>query len=182
MLGQLHIRPATADDAELIAAIAEKTFRDTFTTESSAQDVDDYARDSFELSRIQAELADSANSFLLASVDEATAPIGYAKLRTGTSEPSVTGSNPVELERLYVDKTMIGKGFGAALMQASLDMARDRGYQTIWLGVWEENERAIAFYKRWAFQQVGTHIFRLGTDDQTDFILTRSVPGVTQAT
>lgn len=100
----------------------------------------------------------------------------YAKLRTGTTDPSVTGSGPVELQRLYVDRSAIGYGVGAALMRASLDAARLAGHRTIWLGVWELNARAISFYERWQFQTVGDHKFRLGSDHQTDLIMVRPVP------
>ncbi len=176
MLDQLHIRPARLEDAKSVAAIAESTFRDTFAADSAAEDMEAYARDSFGIARMEAELSDSANSFLLALAGSSHLPIGYAKLRSSTSEPSVTGPDPIELERLYVEQSAIGQGIGAALMRASLDAARDLGYRTVWLGVWENNTSAIAFYERWAFKKVGTHIFRLGSDDQTDWIMTRSVP------
>lgn len=176
MLSTAYIRRATPADAEPLAALAERAFRDTFGPANSAEDVEAYVRDSFSLERLRVELSDDANVFLLGFVTEAERPTGYAKLRTGVPDPSVTGPDPIELQRLYVDRGAIGQGLGAALMRASIEAARAAGHQTLWLGVWEHNRRAISFYERWEFETVGEHIFRLGSDDQTDWIMVRSVP------
>ena len=104
-------------------------------------------------------------------------PDGSSTLRTGTTDPSVTGSDPVELQRLYVDRRAIGHGVGATLMRASLDAARSAGHGTIWLGVWERNARAISFYERWQFETVWDYEFQPGSDHQTDLIMARPVPG-----
>ena len=172
-----RIRTATPADTEPLAALAERTFRDTFADDNAAADMEAYVRASFTLDRVRAELADEANTFLLAFVDGAEQPTGYVKLRTGTTDPSVTGPDPVELERLYVGQNAIGHGVGAALMRASLEVARSAGYQTLWLGVWERNARAISFYERWGFEAVGDHVFQLGSDDQRDLVMERPVPG-----
>ena len=177
MSDQPCIRTATPADAEPLAALAERTFRDTFADDNTPDDMEGYVRDSFSRDRVRAELADDANTFLLAFVDGAEVPTGYAKHRTGTTDPSVTGRDPVELERLYVDRSAIGRGVGAALMRASLDTARAAGHRTLWLGVWERNARAISFYERWGFETVGAHGFRLGSDNQRDLIMERPVSG-----
>ena len=177
MPDQIHTRTAFPADSEMLAALAMRTFRDTFANDNSAQDMEAYIRDSFSLDRIRAELADNTNTFLLASTGGVEQPTGYAKLRTGTTDPSVHGPNPVELQRLYVDQSAIGYGLGAKLMQASIVAARSAGHRTLWLGVWERNARAISFYEKWEFATVGDHVFRLGSDDQRDLIMERPVPG-----
>ncbi|MBK7793637.1 MAG: GNAT family N-acetyltransferase [Betaproteobacteria bacterium] len=177
MFEQPRIRTAAPADAEPLATLAERTFRDTFADDNSIDDIEAYVRDSFSLERVRAELADDANTLLLAFVDGGEQPRGYAKLRTGTTDPSVTGRDPIELQRLYVDRNAMGHGVGAALMRASLDVARSAGHRTLWLGVWERNARAISFYEQWQFERVGCHEFRLGSDHQTDLILARPVPG-----
>jgi ribosomal protein S18 acetylase RimI-like enzyme len=169
-------RAATPADAELLAALAVRTFRDTFADDNSSENMEAYVRDTFSLDRVRAELGDDTNTFLLAFVSGEEQPDGYAKLRTGTTDPSVTGPDPVELQRLYVNRSAIGHGVGAALMRASLEAARSAGHRTLWLGVWERNTRAISFYKRWQFETVGDHEFRLGSDHQTDLIMARPVP------
>jgi ribosomal protein S18 acetylase RimI-like enzyme len=177
MFEQCRIRTATPADAEPLAALAERTFRDTFADDNSTADMDAYVRDTFSLDRVRAELADGVNTFLLAFMDGETQPHGYAKLRNATADRSVTGPDPVELQRLYVHPSTMGQGVGAALMRASLDAARSAGRRTLWLGVWERNARAISFYERWQFETVGEHVFRLGSDHQTDLIMARAVPG-----
>jgi len=171
------IRIATSADAEQLGALAARTFRDTFADDNSTDNMDAYVRDSFSLDRVRDELADEANTFLLAFVEGKELPGGYAKLRTGTTDSSVSGRDPIELHRLYVDRSAIGRGVGAALMRASLDAARLSGHRTLWLGVWERNTRAISFYEQWQFATVGEHKFRLGSDNQTDLIMARPVPG-----
>ena len=172
---QSRIRLAGTSDANSLAALAARTFRDTFEKDNVPEDVESYIRESFRADRLCSELAHPDNLFLLAFLGESGPPLGYAKLRTGTMDPSVKGPHPVELERLYVDHAAIGSGVGAALMHAVLDVARRHGHQTLWLGVWERNARAIAFYKRWEFEMVGEHVFRLGSDDQTDLIMQRAL-------
>lgn len=171
----VDIRIATPADAEALAALAERTFRDTFAGDNAADDMEAYVGESFSPDRVRAELADGANTFLLAFVGGRHSPAGYAKLRTGTAEPCVTGPAPVELQRIYVDRGAIGHGVGAALMRAGLEAAREAGHRTLWLGVWERNARAIAFYRQWAFATVGEHLFRLGSNDQRDLIMARPV-------
>ena len=175
MFDQPRIRTASPADAAPLAALAERTFRDTFGDDNSASDMKAYVRGSFALDRVRAELADDANTFLLAFMNGAEQPCGYAKLRTGATDPNVIGPNPVELQRLYVDRSAMGHGIGAALMRASLDAARSAGHRTLWLGVWERNARAISFYRQWRFATVGDHVFRLGSDHQTDLIMARPV-------
>jgi ribosomal protein S18 acetylase RimI-like enzyme len=176
MFKQPRIRIATPADAGPLATLAERTFRDTFSDDNSTDDIEAYVRDSFALGRVRAELSDVANRFLLAFTNGDQHPDGYAKLRTGTTGPGVTGADPVELQRLYVDRTAIAQGIGAALMRASLEVARSGGHRTLWLGVWERNARAISFYERWHFETVGNHLFQLGSDNQTDLIMARLVP------
>jgi ribosomal protein S18 acetylase RimI-like enzyme len=96
-------------------------------------------------------------------------------LRSGNDLDSVIGDNPIELVRLYVSRESLGTGVGAALMQACIGEAMQRGYKTLWLGVWEHNHRAQAFYRKWNFQEAGTHLFQLGDDPQTDILMQRSV-------
>lgn len=175
MSESVDIRIATPADAEALAALAERTFRDTFAADNAAGDMEAYVGESFSPDRVRAELADGANTFLLAFVGGGDLPAGYAKLRTGTAEPCVTGPAPVELQRIYVDRIAVGRGVGAALMRASLEEAREAGHRTLWLGVWERNVRAIAFYEQWGYATVGEHVFRLGSNDQRDLIMERPV-------
>ncbi len=169
------IRQADVSDVVALRELALRTFYDTFADSSNPDDMVAYMRDALSLERVRDELAMSNNLFLMLNLAGADAPEGYAKLCAGEAEPCVSGANPVELGRLYVDKDAIGKGCGSALMQAALNICAKLHGDTLWLGVWEHNHRAIAFYKRWGFEQVGTHAFMLGQDRQTDWIMQRAV-------
>ena len=103
--------------------------------------------------------------------------VGFAKLSRGRAAGCVSGENPLELCRLYVLPDRLGQGFGGALMRACLDRARDGGHETLWLGVWEHNGRARRFYRGWGFETVGSQVFTVGADDQTDDVMQRPVSG-----
>lgn len=170
----LTIRHATPDDAALLARMGRQTFTDSFAADNNPEDFAAYLESAFSPEIQAAELAEPGSTFLIAE-HEGT-PVGYTRLRTAEPDAAVNGPRPVELVRIYAVQEWIGKGVGSALMQACLDEAARQGYETVWLGVWERNPRAIAFYERWGFKKVGTHIFNVGSDPQTDWIMQRPVP------
>ncbi len=169
----ITIRRAAAPDADLLAQLGRQTFFDSFASFNTPDNITAYLAASFNLVKQSAELAEPGTTFLIAQVGDET--VGYARLHAGPPEECVRGPMPIELVRIYAVKAWIGHGVGAALMQACLDEAARQGYQTIWLGVWEQNPRAIAFYEKWGFQKVGTHNFQLGDEAQTDWIMERTV-------
>jgi len=170
------IRHATLEDAALLAQISAETFFDAFAADNTPENISFYVSSAFS-PEIQAnELADPASIFLIAEIDgEAT---GYARLKEGNANPDVPGSRPVELVRFYARTRWIGKGVGPALMQKCLEQASQQGYDMIWLGVWERNPRAIAFYQKWGFVQVGTHIFQMGDEPQMDWVMQRKIEAI----
>jgi len=167
------IRCGKADDAALLADLGARTFSETFAPDNSAEDMTAYLAASFNPPQQAAELADPDCLFLIAETNSVV--VGYAMLRFGNVLDSVTGDTPIELVRLYVAQESLGSGVGAALMRACINEAKQRGYETLWLGVWEHNQRARAFYRKWNFHEVGTHIFQLGDDPQTDILMQRAV-------
>lgn len=171
---ELRIRRAAPADALALAAVACRTFRDTFAADNDPADMQAYLRQSFGVDRLRSELADGRNTFFLAFAGAGIAA-GYAKLRAGVADASVRGPSPIEIERLYVEHFAIGKGVGAKLLRVCLREAVTLGHETAWLGVWEHNARAMSFYEQWGFETVGSHVFRLGSDDQIDLIMERSL-------
>jgi ribosomal protein S18 acetylase RimI-like enzyme len=169
----LIIRPATEADAALLAEMGARTFRDSYAHLNRPQDIENYIAANFSPAQIEKELRDPAATFLLAT--EARTIVGYIKLRDGQKPDSVSGPAPVELERIYVERETIGKGYGSALMAACLEVARQAGFETVWLGVWEKNQRAIRFYKKWGFLVVGRQTFILGDAVQSDFVMARPI-------
>ena len=175
-MGQNHdvtIRRADTEDAGLLTELGARTFSETFAADNSPEDMAAYLAASFNLARQADELADPASTFLIAEVGGRAA--GYAKLRAGEAAEGVEGAEPVELVRLYVSREWLGRGLGEALMRACIDEARRAGHETIWLGVWERNGRAQAFYRKWDFRAVGEHLFHLGSDPQRDILMERAL-------
>jgi diamine N-acetyltransferase len=177
----VRIRRATLDDRATLAGLARRTFLAAFGPDNDADDLERYVDGAFSETRLAAQLADPAATFLLVeeAPDEeplgsgtAPPPVGYAHLRPG-STPAVTGVEPVELVRIYVEHHLTGSGYGGRLLRATLDEARRGGHDTMWLGVWEHNLAAQRFYSRWGFTQVGATHFVLGSDVQTDLIMSR---------
>ncbi|HEX5971626.1 MAG TPA: GNAT family N-acetyltransferase [Gemmatimonadaceae bacterium] len=170
----LVIRRATPADAATLAAFAEAAFADTFAADNTPGDMAVYLAGAFGEAKQREELTDRSRVVLLAERGGALA--GYAMLNDATAPAGATSvalANAMEIARLYAGRRWIGTGVGAALMQHCLDLAASRGREWIWLGVWERNARAIAFYARWGFSDVGAQSFQLGADRQTDRIMAR---------
>jgi GNAT superfamily N-acetyltransferase len=174
------IRRAGVRDAALLAQLGARTFSDTFAAENKPEDMAAYLSASFSPERQTEELLDALTAYFIAEVDGEA--VGYAQLHAGVAPECVARDAPVELVRLYVTRQWHGRGgVSAALMRACIDEARRAGRRTLWLGVWERNARAQAFYRKWGFQQVGEHIFQLGSDPQNDVLMALQIEGDTSA-
>jgi ribosomal protein S18 acetylase RimI-like enzyme len=169
----LTIRRANPEDASLLAELGARTFSETFAADNTPEDMAAYLAANFSLAQQTAELNNPASTFLIAEASGLAA--GYAQLHVGEPVEGVAGAKPIELVRLYVSREWLGRGVGEALMRACVDEARRAGHGTIWLGVWEQNGRAQAFYRKWDFRAVGEHVFQLGSDSQTDIVMERAV-------
>lgn len=170
------IRTATPRDARRLAQLAETTFRETFGAVNSAEDMDDHCRSSYGEPIQAREISDPSMTTLLCEDGERL--IGYAQLRWSPAPTGVYASYPGEIQRLYVASDWHGKGVAQDLMNASFDVMRARRSDVVWLGVWERNPRAIAFYERLGFAAVGEHVFRVGNDPQRDVVMARPVPAL----
>ena len=170
---KITIRYATATDNVLLADLGARTFYDTFAADNTPENMAAYLAASFSPEKQAAELADPSSVFLIAEVEGVV--VGFAGLKGGQPPAGITGLRPIEIARIYSRKEWIGYGVGAALMQACLDEAEKRGCDAVWLGVWEYNQRARAFYRKWGFVAVGTQLFQLGDDPQNDLLMQRPV-------
>lgn len=167
------IRPAGVPDAAWLAELAERTFRETYASHNTPDNMERYVAEHFGPALQAAELADAGYLTLVAEVDGRAA--GYAQLGRGPAPECVAGPDPMEIIRFYVDRPWHGQGLAQALMRAAATHAGAAGARTLWLGVWERNPRAIAFYRKCGFVEVGTHTFVLGTDHQRDLVLARPI-------
>jgi ribosomal protein S18 acetylase RimI-like enzyme len=169
----LTIRHGTVEDAGLLSELAARTFSEAFAADNTPEDLAAYIATSFNVAELTAELEDSVSTFLIAEVDGRAA--GYAYLHEGKPEQGVEAGKAIELVRLYVLREWLGRGIGEQLMRACVDEARQTGYETLWLGVWERNGRAQAFYRKWDFREIGEHMFQLGSDLQRDLLMARTL-------
>lgn len=172
----ITIRPASKSDATPLAELASRTFEETFGAGTRDEDMTLYLAESYGTSQQLREILDPDITTLLIECDENLA--GYAMLRSGAAPDCVTGESPLELWRFYIASGWHGRGLAQPLMQRVELEAQRRGGQTLWLGVWEHNSRAKAFYSKCGFTDVGSHVFVVGTDPQTDRILVRQLSGV----
>jgi ribosomal protein S18 acetylase RimI-like enzyme len=166
------IRPGRGEDAPALAVFAERSFRDAFAAQNRTEDLEQYLTRAYGERQQAAELSDPAVTTLVAETEGALA--GFAQLRVGVVPACVTGSAPLELWRFYVDRSWHGRGLAQALMSAAVHAARARGADTLWLGVWELNPRAQAFYRKCGFVDVGHQRFQLGNAAQTDLVMART--------
>ena len=163
----VHI--ATLKDAELIADMSRQTFNDSFAKENSKEDMDKFMNEQFTKESLMKEVGAEQNLFLLAY--EGDEPVGYVRMRENNIPPELGTDRAIEVARIYAVQTAIGKGVGSVLMQKCIDIARGKNHHTIWLGVWEHNQRAIDFYTRWGFEKFADHDFILGNDVQKDWLM-----------
>jgi len=173
MKSEIDIKRAQPVDALILSQLARKTFTDTFAKDNRPEDMEIYVKKTFSEEIQRFEILDPLRRIYLAW--QGANAIGYYHVLSGSIDPSVQGDHPIELLRLYVDTDFIGKGLGAMLLQHSMDTAKEEGFKTMWLGVWEHNPRARKFYEQFQFKKVGSHIFYLGNDPQTDLIMERGL-------
>jgi ribosomal protein S18 acetylase RimI-like enzyme len=165
----MNIRYGTTDDAKMLAELGARSFYDTFAKDNTPENIQAYLKKSFSPDIQFNELTQPDVIFLIAESDEK--PVGYTQLILNSPDEATAGTRPLEIRRIYATQEYLGKGVGKELMQATISEARQRGCDCIWLGVWEKNQRAIEFYKKWGFREVGTHIFFVGDDRQNDFVM-----------
>ena len=172
-LKDLVFRHAVAEDAEPLAEFAARIYYETFAAVNTPENMQAYLAGAFTMPQLQSELSDPQASFLLS--EAAGKLVGYAKLSAVEPPDCVTGEDPIELVRFYIDQSWHGSGLASALMELCLSEARQLGFKTMYLGVWEKNLRAQAFYRKWKFSRIGEHVFYMGDDPQIDWWMTRAI-------
>ena len=169
----MEIRAAVESDASALARLAEETFRATFAASNPAENMQRHCESSYGESIQLAEIRDPNLETWLA--EDGGRLVAYAQLRRGAVPAAVVAQRPVEILRFYVRAEAHGKGVAQVLMTHALGRATQCGADVVWLGVWEHNPRAIAFYRKWGFEVVGEHVFMMGDDPQRDLLMRRVV-------
>lgn len=164
-----ELRRAVAEDAAALAVLGERCFRDTYAESNTAANMEMHCRESYGAAQQRAEIAsDSMITWLAEAGGEL---IGFCQLNVLRANACVPARRPLEIYRLYVRRDWHGARAGRALIERAAQTARELGCDVVWLGVWEHNPNAVAFYRRMGFVEVGEQIFQLGEDAQRDHVM-----------
>jgi ribosomal protein S18 acetylase RimI-like enzyme len=165
----IEIKKITINDIDLLQKIGRETFYETFSTSNTEEHMQNYLAEGFSTDKLKDELNDDNAEFYFAKIENKV--IGYLKLNFGTSQTELKDDKALEIERIYVLKEFHGKKVGQLLYDKAIEIAKQKKAGFVWLGVWEENPRAINFYKKNGFVEFDKHIFKLGEDEQTDVMM-----------
>jgi diamine N-acetyltransferase len=168
-MDNIEITKAKLNDIDQLQKIGRQTFEETFSESNSEENMKNYLEEGFSIEKLTTELNDKNSEFYFATLENEV--IGYLKINFGESQTELKDSKALEIERIYVSKEFHGKSVGQLLYDKSIQMAKQKNVDYVWLGVWEENPRAISFYKKNGFVEFDKHIFKLGNDEQTDIMM-----------
>lgn len=168
-MSNIQIQKISLTEIDQLQKIGRQTFKETFSESNSEENMKNYLEEGFSKDKLTAELNDENSEFYFAKLEEKV--IGYLKVNFGNSQTELKDSKALEIERIYVSKEFHGKSVGQLLYAKAIEVAKYKDSEYVWLGVWEENPRAIAFYKKNGFVEFDKHIFKLGDDEQTDIMM-----------
>lgn len=169
----ITIQGVTVNDLAQLQKIGRKTFSETFSSGNTEENMNKYLVEGFSKEKLREELNNENSAFYFAVLDEKV--IGYLKLNFGSSQTEIQDSISLEIERIYVLQEYYGKKVGQVLYEKALQVAEDKKVNYVWLGVWEENPRAIRFYQKNGFVEFDKHIFVMGDEEQTDIMMKKTL-------
>ena len=186
----IRIRKVNTSGLDELVKISRQTFYDTFLPVNSEENMKKYLEESLSDEKLQSELNNDNSAFYFAvlimdenfskekrrendihSAEPVEKIIGYLKLNFGNEQTELKDEKAIEIERIYVLKEFHGKKVGQLLYSKAIEIAQERNADFVWLGVWEENHKAINFYKKNGFIEFDQHKFVLGNDEQTDLMM-----------
>jgi ribosomal protein S18 acetylase RimI-like enzyme len=173
MRAAIQIRRAEEDDALALSVLAERTFRDAFADSNTTANMQLHCVGSYAPALQLAEILDASLETWVVESDSGL--VAFVQLRLEAVSPVISGERPLEIQRFYVDVSHHGTGLAHQLMAHVLVRAESSCNSLLWLGVWERNARALAFYRKWGFEAVGEHTFKVGNDPQRDLVMRRDV-------
>ena len=163
------IRAINIKDLQALQSISKQTFTETFASSNSKENMDKYLNEALSLEKLTEELNNPNSLFYF--IEDNHTPIGYLKLNMGASQTELNDNTALEIERIYVIQAYQGKKVGQQLYEKAIQVAKEKKVEYIWLGVWEENHKAIQFYTKNGFIAFDKHIFTLGDEEQTDIMM-----------
>ncbi|MFY0779321.1 GNAT family N-acetyltransferase [Peribacillus simplex] len=169
----LNIKKCTLEDSLKLQVISYETFNETFKHQNSPENMNAYLERAFNLKQLENELSNISSQFYFVYFNNEVA--GYLKVNTDDAQSEEMGDESLEIERVYIKKKFQKHGLGKYLLNKAIEIAMEGKKNKIWLGVWEKNENAIAFYKKLGFVQTGAHSFYMGDEEQMDLIMTKTL-------
>lgn len=170
----ISVKQATVNDAEVISKLSTETFFETYSWYNTPENMLEYTQTHFNVEQTKKDFATPNTHFFLATFNNEI--IGYAKLRVLENPKELAGKRHIEIERIYVQKKHHHIKAGYAIIKKCIEFAVEKKYEVIWLGVWEQNLKALHFYERVGFEKFGAHDFQLGKDLQKDYLLKIDLP------
>ncbi|MGE5397996.1 MAG: GNAT family N-acetyltransferase [Chitinophagales bacterium] len=170
---KLTFKQCMSDDIHTLRDFSYRTYNETFAHMNTPSNIQAYLEQSFNITKLNDELSDSNSLFYFLYADGELA--GYLKLNESPAQTDINDIQSLEIERIYVSIEFQGKGLGDVLMNKAIDIANMRKKLYVWLGVWEKNDKAIMFYKKNGFYEVGIHSFFMGEEEQTDFLMRKNL-------
>ncbi|MFE4814661.1 GNAT family N-acetyltransferase [Peribacillus simplex] len=168
-----NIKKCTFEDSRELQEISYETFNETFKHQNTPENMNAYLERAFNLKQLEKELSNISSQFYFVYFNNQVA--GYLKVNTNDAQTEEMGDESLEIERIYIKNKFQKHGLGKYLLNKAMEIAMERNKKKIWLGVWEKNENAIAFYKKIGFVQTGAHSFYMGDEEQMDFIMTKTL-------
>ena len=169
----ITIKKCTPKDLPNLQEISYETFNETFKHQNSSENMKAYLERAFDFEQLEKELLTTASQFFFVYVNNELA--GYLKVNTQDAQSEEMGDESLEIERIYIKSKFQKHGLGKYLLRKALEIAEENKKKKIWLGVWEKNENAIAFYEKMGFVQTGAHSFYMGDEEQVDFIMVKTL-------
>ena len=169
----IEIRRVTLNDIQTLQKISKETFAETFSENNDEANMNKYLEEGFATDKLSKEISNPASQFYFATLEGQV--IGYLKINTGNAQTEGTAEHALEIERIYVLSAYHGKKVGQLLYAKAMQLADELKSNYVWLGVWEENQRAIRFYEKNGFIAFDKHIFKLGEDEQTDIMMKKTL-------
>lgn len=168
-MDNIIIKECNLQDIEQIKYIGKKTFCETFSGENTKEDMEKYLKENFSSEQLEKEIRNENSKFFIVESNGET--LAYMKLNFDEAQTEQGHNNTLEVQRIYVLEKCQGKGIGNLLMERSIEISRENDLNYIWLGVWENNIDAIRFYEKLGFEKFDKHIFKLGEDEQVDYLM-----------
>lgn len=167
------MKKCNLEDLQTLQEVSIETFNETFKEQNSPENMKAYLEKAFNLKQLEMELSNTSSQFFFVHFNTEVA--GYLKVNIDDAQSEEMGNESLEIERIYIKNKFQKHGLGKVLFNKALEMALDFNKNNIWLGVWEKNANAIAFYKKMGFVQTGAHSFYMGDEEQTDFIMLKTL-------